>query len=375
MKAAWIPTDTELDTLARSSAPPALTSDRAEQMRTRLLAARPSVGQRPRQGVWPWLAGISIALSAAAALIIWLAMRPGSGTEPTEQKVSIASLTPSTFERTSDWPDYVVNLSDGKISVHVAELAAGERFRIRIRDSEIEVRATQFMVESSHGTLTSIVVDRGSIELRQPGQPPIRLDSGMHWARAQTAALPAAPTPVSIIAAAAPANPSAPAPRVTRPKRSNAPRSEPSPAAITTQVTAAPTPPLSAKPGELDFRAGWSALRAGRSIEAMKSFSAACGAAQQEAFGEDACFWSGVAARRAGQARIARDSLARFLARFPTSARAAEASALLGWELYDAGELDAAERLFRSAVTDRVPKVRDSAQRGLTAIERRRTSR
>jgi TolA-binding protein len=88
-------------------------------------------------------------------------------------------------------------------------------------------------------------------------------------------------------------------------------------------------------------------LRAGKSDEAARSFAASCGAAGNEAFAEDACFWTGVAAKRAGQTRIAREALTRFLAKFPTSGRAAEASALLGWELYDAGDLDGAERWFR----------------------------
>ena len=58
---------------------------------------------------------------------------------------------------------------------------------------------------------------------------------------------------------------------------------------------------------------------------------------------------------------------------FPSSARSGEAAALLGWILYEAGELQAAEVRFRQAVTDRVPKVRVSAERGLTAIARKST--
>ena len=46
----------------------------------------------------------------------------------------------------------------------------------------------------------------------------------------------------------------------------------------------------------------------------------------------------------------------------------------LGWTLYDAGDLAGAETQFQRSKNDRVPQVRDSAQRGLTAIERRRTN-
>jgi TolA-binding protein len=59
---------------------------------------------------------------------------------------------------------------------------------------------------------------------------------------------------------------------------------------------------------------------------------------------------------------------------FPTSARAGEASALLGWILYDAGELDAAQQRFETASRDRVPKVKESADRGLEAIKRKRSA-
>ncbi len=54
------------------------------------------------------------------------------------------------------------------------------------------------------------------------------------------------------------------------------------------------------------------------------------------------------------------------------SGRAGEAAALLSWLLYEAGQLDAAEQRFHEAVTDRVPKVRDSATTGLEAIKRAR---
>jgi hypothetical protein len=40
--------------------------------------------------------------------------------------------------------------------------------------------------------------------------------------------------------------------------------------------------------------------------------------------------------------------------------------------LYDAGELDAAQQRFDLAARDRVPKVKESAERGLEAIKRKR---
>jgi len=115
-----------------------------------------------------------------------------------------------------------------------------------------------------------------------------------------------------------------------------------------------------------------SALRAGDARSAASSFSAACALSRHDALGEDACFWSGAAAKRAGDTQTARTALTSFLHDFPSSARAPEASALLGWILLDANDLDGAAALFHRAEHDRVPQVRDSAQRGLTAIERKR---
>ena len=115
-----------------------------------------------------------------------------------------------------------------------------------------------------------------------------------------------------------------------------------------------------------------SALRGGDTRGAAAAFATACGKAQHEALGDDACFWAGAAAQRAGEAGVARAALEAFLAQFPRSARAGEAAALLGWLLYDAGDLDAAAARFHQAEHDRVPQVRESATRGLTAVARRR---
>jgi TolA-binding protein len=115
-------------------------------------------------------------------------------------------------------------------------------------------------------------------------------------------------------------------------------------------------------------------MRAGEPAAAATSFDVACKKAIHRAIGEDACFWAGVAARRAGEAGRARRYLSRFLRRYPKSSRAGEASALLGWILSDDGRFDDARRRFRAAASDRVPKVRRSAQTGLDAIDARRES-
>jgi TolA-binding protein len=61
-----------------------------------------------------------------------------------------------------------------------------------------------------------------------------------------------------------------------------------------------------------------------------------------------------------------------FVSEHPRSSRAGEASAKLGWLLYEAGQLDDATPAFESAAGDRVPQVKKSARDGLESIERRR---
>jgi hypothetical protein len=140
---------------------------------------------------------------------------------------------------------------------------------------------------------------------------------------------------------------------------------------VSTGKPPAPAKAPIAAPGEAEFRAGWTALKAGDAASAAASFEAAR-QAKGSAVAEDASFWEGIALARAGQSREAIVALRRFVAAYPSSSRAGEAAAKLGWLLYDAGELDAAQRQFESAADNVVPKVKKSARDGLEAIARKR---
>ena len=393
----WLPGDDELDALARSLHPIAPTADRVEHNRTRLLSVGGTV--RPRRGSTPWLVGSVFAVAAAAAILVWLAANPDATEiaerEPPHHTIEASAL--ARFDRVSEWPDYVVRVDDGRISVDVPRLGIGEWFRVRTADAELEVRGSRFIVQVDGGRLESVVIERDSIELRRPGQPALEIRAGTTWRRVATAANdrvppPPPPRPAPVPPLPPPPRPAAPnsvprsdgepgrvpaAPAASRiapskPAAAIAPIPAPVRPAIIASDASPPQRSNPAGPGEIEFRAGWNALRAGRSADAARLLASACTAAGSNALGEDACFWSGVAAKRDGQNAVARNALTRFVQRFPTSSRAAEASALLGWVLYDAGDLDGAESQFRRAVDDRVPTIRDNARRGLTAIERRR---
>src|SRR5258706_11323009 len=137
----WQPDDAELDHAARSL--PAANSDhaRGEETRTALLAAAASRAQLTRRSRLPVVA-FGGALAAAAAVLIWIVVRPGPlGDDHDTQGIAIAgkrqaimAMGKATFQRASEWPDFVVRLDDGRIALEVATVQAGERFRVVTSD-------------------------------------------------------------------------------------------------------------------------------------------------------------------------------------------------------------------------------------------------
>jgi hypothetical protein len=378
----WQPADDELDALARTVPVPDRAADRIEQERTSVLAQAAAIVQRRRSSVVPVIAGVAAAFAAAAAVLIWVVVRPGAQAEPKEH---ITALGPAHFERVAPWPDFVVRVDDGRVAIQVAKLERGERFRAVTSDAEIEVRGTQFTVAAEQGHVASVAVTEGRVEIRYHGEQSIFLAAGESWSPPRTVqrdVIEPGPPARPIIATTDLPSPTNP---VTPPKSPPTPRVSGKPAPPPTKPAVSATAPLATvasdssasestpRPGEAEFRAGVAALRSGDATSATKSFASACAAANGAALDEDACFWVGAAAKRAGDVATARDALTRFLSRFPASARAGEASALLGWILYDAGQLDAAKGRFDFAERDRVQKVKESAQRGLEAIRRKRS--
>lgn len=404
-----MPNDVELDEVARSLPPVSHDARRVEETRTSLLARAAAMQQQTRRSRTPLFA-VAVALAAAAALVLWVA-RPAEESQPREAITSIGSAH---YERITAWPDFVVRLDDGRIDISVAKLASGERFLAKTVDAEVEVRGTRFIVGADHGKLTLVAVAEGSVEVRWEHEPPVFVAAGQTWTPTKIAqhdnAQPTSTTTSiadtrTIQQVATPTTSTSQPAAATKPEDSKTGRGmkavkSPTSTSVTTSKqpastassaatetatpTTATTPTTTtstaaasmlARPGEADFRAGIASLRSGDAAAATLSFTRACTAAQKDALGEDACFWRGAAAKRAGQASTAREALTRFLETYPSSGRAGEASALLGWLLYDAGELDAAQQRFEVAARDRVPKVKESASRGVEAIKRKRATR
>ena len=179
----------------------------------------------------------------------------------------------------------------------------------------------------------SVRVLHGRVEVRRERAAAVVLAAGEQWSAPVAAA-----TPSSSTAASAPAAPS-------------------------------PT----ARPIERLFQEGWAALSAGEPGRAAELLDKAALADPADPLAEDAAYWRAVALGRDGRGPASASALGAFLARYPRSARAGEASAMLGWLLLDEGDVDGAGRAFRAAAADPAEAVRRSAQKGLGVIAARQT--
>ena len=359
----------EIDELAREL--PRFRPDdaRAEQVRTETLArvaqvatTMPERGRRARAAVW-----FALPVAAAAGLVWFVMSRDDQ--EAAEPAVATADAPPAPVARLvreirprpgarleSSLSDETVRLGDGSIEVEAAGLGERDAVRVATRDAEIEARSATFEVEARDDRLVAVIVREGRVEMRASSERTLRvITAGESW----TAPPPDAGLPAT---GALDRPPERRSPGAKEPKRT---------------TSAAPAPPSASPrpaPGEHEFQAGWAELRAGKARQAAESFAAARRAAGEGGLGEDAHFWQGIALARSGQRARATEVLREFAREHPRSSRAGEASAKLGWLLYDAGRLDEAERYFEAAAADRVPQVQKSARDGLEAIERRRNS-
>jgi hypothetical protein len=296
-----------------------------------------------------WLRpAIAAAASAAAAAALIIAARGPIGrtlfgTAPVGVQASVVSTSPgeaaiqsqtyrglvtpspgARFSRSAQ-PDEVVRLTEGEISIDVTPLHPGERFRVVTADGEVEVHGTSFAVSASGDRLVAVKVDHGLVEVRHAGHPAVLLSAGREWH---------------------------------------------APALAEQEQVAQRTP------AEIAFASGWRTLRARKYGPAASSFERAAQASENASsaagalLAEDARYWQAVALARAGRNDEARATMALFLDRYPTSARAGEVSVMLGWLLLEAQDRQHAAVRFRAAVRDHVAEVRRSARTGLTMLKR-----
>ena len=342
-------------------------SEQLDELRTAILAgapARPPVASR--RVVWT---GVLCGCAVAAALALYVVPRVlgGGGPAPTGARqrpvaahahahapvfrAEIAPQPGAAFSHQTPQPDEQIRLADGTLAIEVAPLAADQRVRVMVGDAEVESRGAGFDVVVARDRLVSVAVRRGRVEIRPSGRPAVFLASRERWDASTTS------TGANAVLA-----PPAPRRRPARFSRIHPASVEPPPAA----------PRATAPPAERAYEQAWRALRGGDPADAAAEFERAVAADRDGALAEDATFWGAVALGRAGRSAGATRALTRFLARYPASPRAEEASAMLGWLLLDDGDLEAAEARFAVAVNARAQPVRDSARAGLREISHRR---
>lgn len=382
--------------------------ERIEELRTRLLLKARSQPLRPRpsngRGRRTW-AQVG-ALLAAAALLVGLGvrgLRPRSGAGKSELALrhgTVHGIAGSSYVHGGHPQDEIVRLSEGAILIEVSPLSSGERFRVIVGQSEVEVRGTLFEVVAAHDALRLVKVYQGRVEVRPERLPGVVLSGGERWQAPEAES----PKPAEPIASPHPAvPPPQPPPSVPPPSvpplrqesgatsglhrkpaahpltRSPAPAVVKSPAhppVTETPRTLPPASPASPTPTEAEvaFAVGWQALRDKRYEQAAAQFQRAAVAAGSQPLAEDARYWHCISLARTGNRAQAKVVLRQFLQRYPRSLHHGELASVLGWMLFDDKRLDEAESLFKSAEDDHQPEVQKSARSGLEEIRQLRTS-
>ena len=343
-------------------------ADRREEMRTAILAnsagrspAAPS--PRPRSLRW-WFAGA--ALAAAATVVVVLATRPHEAATIARGHGTVHGHDGARYAASSTTPDEIVTLYEGVIDVEVTPLGAGERFRVVTADTEVEVRGTAFEVTAHQGHVTGVSVRHGLVEVRPAGGTIAMVSAGQSWTapgvRTASATPPNEPATPRALPSVEAVAPTATAP----PRIASRPRS--APAAITERVEPTPAPLVPPRaPQAIAYDEAWAAMRSGDFAKASTTFARAGILDPDGALAEDASYWYPVALARAKRPEAV-TAFREFLDRYPRSAHAHEASAMLGWLLVDANQRDEAERRFRAAIDDPNPEVSGSARSGLAAL-------
>jgi tetratricopeptide (TPR) repeat protein len=239
----------------------------------------------------------------------------------------------------------MVRLREGGITLEVSPLRSGERFRVIVGDAEIEVKGTEFQVIAENDRLVSVRVFHGRVEVRPMGRPSQTLLPGQEWdanAEARPLFVPAMPKPTLL-------------PKHLSYRR---PSSPPLPAEASRPETA-----------EESFDEAWRLLRKSDFKGAISALDRTLILADKSPIAEDASFWSAVCHAKTHDDRKARTGFESFLQTFPSSPRAGEASAMLGWTLIRLGDLRQARFRFSTAEHDASARVRDSARLGMAALE------
>ena len=338
------------------------TAEHREEVRTALLARRADSKPRARSKWWQRIALPMAVAAAAAALFYMSASRLGQGSSPTagviehHNRGAVHARTGARFAQSTGDLDEIVRLHDGTIDIDVQPLGSGERFRVLVGSSEIEVHGTSFTVTADNDQLVSVQVARGRVEVRPANGTPTVLESGQSWRVRVATAEPSTSRVVQDVVQA----PVAIRPRVI-------------PKSLDLTIAQAPAPPRSPverAPEDTAYNDAWDALRANKFHEAAAGFARTFALVPDGPLADDARFWRAVSLGREGRAVDAIAAFRELVDEHPGNTHRGEASAMLGWLLVEQRQLDEAHRRFRDAANDQSATVRASARDGLDALRR-----
>jgi len=343
----------DVDALARRLPRHEPVAERSAAMRHAVLDAAPGpsapAARGPMRGWWLGLA--AAAATACAWLILRTPDRPPPAAPPAQsvaasRAAAVPVTAPPAAAESERIPDGVTTFA----AAHPLQLARGDatitappdaRFEVEVRGDQVQrvtVTAGWVVVAGSHAKAT-IVAMRHTWTPEPPAPEPVPAATTSPSATASTAS-PAAPAANRVTSAPPDARPPA---------------------------DAVPREAGSASRAEHDFRDGLRTLLAGDPRGATEALDRACSAPSSSQ--DESCYWAALAWLRSGDRGHALRAFTDMLSRWPGSSHAGEANVALGWLLLEIGDRSAARTHFAAAAADRMPSVRASAVRGLTASQ------
>jgi TolA-binding protein len=346
-----------------SSSPTA--QQHAEARDALLAAAENAQVAAPRSSLW------SKALAAAAAIVtISIGASYLLSEEPTPQpsvatlksepaplqistKGTVFSGDQAKFEHQTSDGDETVRLTEGAITIDVPKLNPGERFRVLVGDTEIEVQGSSFEVVAHEGKLVSLTMIYGEAEIKSEQQL-VRVEPGERWISAEQIASAEASTsePILIpefvaveLSTSLPANKES---KIVKPNTDTI--------ADTQQET---------------FEAALAFYREGNIKAALPVFAEISKSTDPD-LAEEASYKYADALFRSKSAET-KAAIESFLQRFPASSRVYDARLMLARILVDANAIEDAKQQLQIVAEKGPAALQLKAQNALSAIQQRET--
>ncbi len=353
---------------------PSATSRQAARMALLDSATEPSATRQ-----WNWKRKRTAAVVgcvAAAITAVWFVRGHRS-----------ADLAPSTAVASVE----ILRVHDGRVSF----VADAHPIRVLAGDGEVEVLKGDVEVSVDNGRLAAVGVTRGSAVVSVTGQPPVVIGSQGNWKQSQETIIhtPLEEEAPNEAAVAKPEASDPDAPRLLRPrpkpvaKLSKPDKSGAASLSLLTEPTkeddlsqadrptepTEPTKVTEPTEAERSFSNGYRALRLGNYGEAIGYFEISIAADPSSSISKDARYWHAVAVAKKGRGDDAAKALSAFIKLYPRGSRSLRASVILGWILFEKGQLSLARSHFNRGVKSGTKAVAKSARDGLEAIEKSAT--